>query len=72
MTREYIPAHLIVGSLPPDGYIAKSEWAEAQIKGGLKQSQCPVCKLWFFPQEAINHTPIKCKKRNPYGWKGKK
>jgi uncharacterized OB-fold protein len=48
-----------VGSLPPSGYIAWDEWASAQIKGGLKQSQCSECGLWFFPQEAINHAPNK-------------
>lgn len=66
MAKEYIPAHLVVGSMPPDGYIAWHEWAEAQGKGGLKQSQCGECDLWFFPQEAINHAPNKaCIRRVP-------
>jgi hypothetical protein len=44
-----------VGSQPPDGYIAKQEWAHAQLRGGLKQRQCKVCKLWKFPQETCSH-----------------
>ena len=59
MSKDYIPAHLVVGSMPPDGYIAWHEWAEAQGRGGLKQSQCGECGLWLFPQEAINHAPNK-------------
>lgn len=33
------------------------EWAKAQAKAGLKQSQCPVCHLWKFPQEKCNDHP---------------
>jgi len=33
------------------GYIAKAEWAEAKVKSGEKQSQCPTCKRWFFNEE---------------------
>lgn len=48
-----------VGSMPPLGYLAWHEWADAQVKGGLKQSQCKECGLWYFPQESINHAPNK-------------
>lgn len=66
MSKDYIPAHLVVGSMPPSGYIAWHEWAEVQTKGGLKQSQCGECGLWYFPQEAINHAPNKaCSRRVP-------
>lgn len=66
MAKKYIPAHLVVKSMPPDGYTAWHEWAEAQRKGGLKQSQCVECGLWFFPQESINHAPNKaCRRRVP-------
>jgi hypothetical protein len=41
----------VVGSQPPQGYIAWHEWADAQHKGGLRQKQCGVCGLWRFPQE---------------------
>lgn len=44
-----------VGSPPPGGYISWHRWAEAQYKGGLRQSQCPVCGLWAFPQEMKEH-----------------
>jgi uncharacterized OB-fold protein len=44
-----------VGSLPPEGYIAWDEWAKAQEAGGLKQTQCPKCELWLFPQEMKVH-----------------
>ena len=54
------------GSPPPTGYIAWDEWADAQNKAGLKQEQCPVCKLWLFPQEKSAH---KC--ANPTHQKGK-
>ena len=27
------------------------EWAESQIKKGIKQTKCPKCKRWFFPSE---------------------
>jgi len=51
-----------VGSMPPSGYIAWHEWAEAQIKGGLKQLQCAGCGLWLFQQEAKIHICKKVKK----------
>ena len=44
-----------VGSMPPSGYLAKQEWAEAQHKGGLCQRQCIKCGKWLFPQQADNH-----------------
>ena len=48
-----------IGSMPPDGYLAWHEWADVQTQGGLNQSQCDECGLWFFPQESINHAPNK-------------
>jgi hypothetical protein len=40
-----------VGSPRPEGYIAFFDWAAAQHRGGLRQRQCPTCRLWKFPQE---------------------
>jgi len=40
------------GSQPPLGYVQWHEWAEAQLKVGLYQEQCPRCHLWRFPQES--------------------
>jgi hypothetical protein len=37
----------------PQGYVAKHDWAEAQILHGLKQTQCK-CGLWHFPQETCH------------------
>lgn len=55
------------GDPPPEGYIAWHEWAEAQRRGGLKQSQCGQCGLWRFPQEMTEHMPIcqECAARCP-------
>jgi len=47
---------------PPTEYLAWHEWAEAQVKAGRKQKQCPGCKLWLFPQEKRVH---KCAKPTP-------
>ena len=43
------------GSQPPSGYIEWHEWAQVQDDAGIKQSQCPHCKLWFYPQEKNKH-----------------
>lgn len=43
------------GSQPPEGYLAKQEWAQAQLQAGLKQSQCRHCGLWHFPQTVDGH-----------------
>ena len=40
-----------VGDPPPAGYIARYEWAQVQLRGGLRQSKCPHCLRWRFPQE---------------------
>ena len=43
------------GDPKPAGYGARQEWAEIQVKGGLKQTQCGHGK-WLFPQELpCNH-----------------
>lgn len=33
------------------GYIQWHLWAEDLIKKGIRQEQCPICKLWLFPEE---------------------
>ena len=43
------------GAAPPRSYTAWFDWAEAQLAHGLKQTQCPECGRWVFPQEARNH-----------------
>ena len=40
---------------PNCGYAHFHAWAEAQIKGGLKQTYCPRCRVWLFPQEPHPH-----------------
>ncbi len=42
------------GDLPPDGYLAWTEWAEVQRKAGIKQFPCK-CGKWITPQERDNH-----------------
>lgn len=39
------------GDLPPEGYLQWHEWAEVQLKAGIKQTECPTCCLWRTPQE---------------------
>lgn len=39
------------GDPEPAGYLDRQEWAEVQIKAGLKQVQCGLCNLWKFPQQ---------------------
>ena len=48
---------------PPEGYLAKSEWANIQIKAGIRQGQCPSCKKWFWPKE--NHSTADCMRPTP-------
>lgn len=48
--RSYEP-----GEQAPQGYLAWHEWAWAQHKAGLRQTQCGCCGLWFFPQELDQH-----------------
>lgn len=33
------------------GYIQWHHWADEQEKAGKKQSQCPTCGLWLYPEE---------------------
>jgi hypothetical protein len=33
------------------GYIEWTFWAEAKVKRGEEQKQCPKCFLWFFATE---------------------
>ena len=56
--RSYEP-----GEQAPQGYLAWHEWAWAQHKAGLRQTQCGCCGLWYYPQELIgtrNNTEIVC------------
>ena len=39
------------GDQPPQGYVAWHAWAEVQYKAKLRQSLCPKCCKWVFPQE---------------------
>jgi len=39
------------GDLPPEGYLAWHEWAEVQLKAGIKQVECGKCGAWKTPQE---------------------
>jgi len=39
------------GDPQPDGYIDRQEWARVQMKAGLRQTQCPDCSRWQFPQQ---------------------
>jgi hypothetical protein len=47
----HITPEFKLGDPPPAGYLAWSEWAEVQMKAGLKQRRCWKCGLWRFPQE---------------------
>lgn len=33
------------------GYIAWHNWAEKLEEAGVRQKQCPLCKLWLYPEE---------------------
>lgn len=33
------------------GYMQWFAWADNLDKKGTKQKQCPICKLWLFPEE---------------------
>lgn len=53
----------------PTGHLDRYEWAEVQRKAGLKQTTCPTCGLWMFPQEfaecfPLHHDP-RCGARKP-------
>lgn len=43
-----------LGDPAPEGYADRQEWAKAQLRGGIRQSQCG-CGLWLFPQEREMH-----------------
>jgi len=51
------------GDQAPAGYLAWNEWAEVQLKAGLRQKTCERCWKWKFPQE-MNDTAVcnKCAK----------
>lgn len=44
-----------MGSPPPTGYVAWHDWAHAQHLHGLRQSCCPRCGLFKYPQEMASH-----------------
>lgn len=46
------------GDPAPDGYLDRHEWAQVQLRAGLRQSRCRKCMLWLFPQQHKDH---KCK-----------
>ncbi len=46
-----IEPHFAPGDPPPAGYCDWHDWAEVQMKAGLKQRRCWKCGLWRFPQE---------------------
>lgn len=39
------------GDPRPTGYLDAAQWADAQLKAGLKEQRCGLCGLWKFPQE---------------------
>jgi hypothetical protein len=43
------------GCAPPPGYLAWSDWAEAQTAHGLEQTLCDWCKRYYFPVESADH-----------------
>lgn len=47
-----------VGDPPPEGYLARHDWARVQLRGGLRQRRCPKCMKWRFPQEACCAGPV--------------
>ena len=53
-----VPYVSCVGTQPPAGYVDWHNWAEAQYKAGIRQTRCPQCQLWNFPQEmsAVKYT----------------
>ena len=36
---------------PPEGYVQWDKWALVQYRTGLRQTRCPGCGRWRFPQE---------------------
>lgn len=40
-------------SQPPAGYMERHEWAQVQLRAGLRQKLCGFCSLWKFPQELV-------------------
>lgn len=43
------------GDPKPDGYIERIEWARVQMAAGLRQTMCPKCGKWRFPQDRCDH-----------------
>ncbi len=43
------------------GYIQWQDYAKDNYDNGIEQSQCPVCKLWLFPEEMGNPQTINTK-----------
>lgn len=39
------------GDPAPSGYLDWHAWADVQAKAGLRQTQCPDCSRWRFPQQ---------------------
>lgn len=51
MTCGNAPTVFKKGDPRPEGYMAWQDWALVQDKAGLRQSLCPTCHKWRFPQE---------------------
>jgi hypothetical protein len=54
-TRTFQP-----GDPQPDGYIHRQDWAQVQLKAGLKQVQCVECERWKFPQQLTKGKRVVC------------
>lgn len=39
------------GDPPPEDYVGWDEWAQVQLKGGIRQERRPCCGLLKFPNE---------------------
>lgn len=39
------------GDPQPNGYLDRQDWAEVQMKAGLRQRPCAKCSKWCFPQQ---------------------
>ena len=48
------------GDPPPTGYVAWHHWAASMMRHGIRQRQCPRCKLWLFPGEACANKEFGC------------
>lgn len=40
----------------PDGYVDRADWAQVQLRAGLRQRRCVACKRLGFPQQLADAT----------------